>query len=431
MSVDLATARLPRLELDERLPADHESIIRATLPLVGKHITEIAPVFYRRMFAAHPNLLANTFNRGNQAQGAQQKALAASVATYATLLVTPEGPSPKEMLGRIGHKHASLGITEDQYAIVHEHLMAAIVEVLGADVVTDEVADAWDAVYWHMARTLIAFEHELYADAGVEPGDVFREAVVVSRTEESSRVASFELVAPSSADPLPDFVPGQYTSVGVRLADGARQLRQYSLSDAPGEGRWRITVRREDSVESAPEGEVSTWLHEHLRQGDRLQVTLPYGDLALDTSADSPVVLVSAGIGATPMVGMLRHIAANQPHRQVVVLHADGDAADAALVREMVATVSELPTSAGSRLSLWFSRSRAADPFYGRVDERMAACEGRMHIAAEQLPHGAEVYLCGSNAFLQGARAQLQEAGVDADRIHFELFSPNDWLLPA
>jgi len=176
---------------------------------------------------------------------------------------------------------------------------------------------------------------------------------------------------------------------------------------------------------------VSTWLHEHLRQGDRLQVTLPYGDLALDTSADSPVVLVSAGIGATPMVGMLRHIAANQPHRQVVVLHADGDAADAALVREMVATVSELPTSAGSRLSLWFSRSRAADPLDGRVDERMVACEGRMQIAAEQLPHGAEVYLCGSNAFLQGARAQLQEAGVDADRIHFELFSPNDWLLPA
>jgi nitric oxide dioxygenase len=121
--------------------------VRATLPLVGEHIEEIAPVFYRRMFTAHPELLRDTFNRGNQAQGAQQKALAASVATYATLLVTPDAPSPAALLSRIGHKHVSLGITEEQYGIVHEHLMAAIVEVLGADVVTGDVAAAWDAVY--------------------------------------------------------------------------------------------------------------------------------------------------------------------------------------------------------------------------------------------------------------------------------------------
>ena len=327
MSVATTALLHPQLDVEERLDPAHEQIVRDTLPVVGEHIEEIAPVFYGRMFAAHPELLRDTFNRGNQAQGAQQKALAASVATYATLLVTPDGPSPAALLSRIGHKHVSLGITEDQYGIVHEHLMAAIVEVLGADVVTGDVAAAWDAVYWHMARTLIAFEHGLYAEAQVAPGDVFRTARVTRRVEESSRVASFELAALEGEEPLADFLPGQYISVGVRLPDGARQLRQYSLSDAPGQGRWRISVRREDG---APEGEVSSHLHRTLREGDELQVTLPAGDLVLDPQATSPLVLVSAGIGLTPMLGMLRHLAAVDSGREVVVLHADRDAADAA-----------------------------------------------------------------------------------------------------
>ena len=130
-------------------------VVRATLPVIGAAIDEITPVFYRRMFAAHPDLERDLFNRGNQAQGDQQRALAGAIAAYATLLVTEGGPDPKAVLTRIAHKHASLGITEDQYPIVHEHLFAAIVEVLG-DAVTPEVAAAWDEFYWQMAHALIA-----------------------------------------------------------------------------------------------------------------------------------------------------------------------------------------------------------------------------------------------------------------------------------
>ena len=427
MSVATTALLHPQLDVEERLDPAHEQIVRDTLPVVGEHIEEIAPVFYGRMFAAHPELLRDTFNRGNQAQGAQQKALAASVATYATLLVTPDGPSPAALLSRIGHKHVSLGITEDQYGIVHEHLMAAIVEVLGADVVTGDVAAAWDAVYWHMARTLIAFEHGLYAEAQVAPGDVFRTAQVTRRVEESSRVASFELAALEGEEPLADFLPGQYISVGVRLPDGARQLRQYSLSDAPGQGRWRISVRREDG---APEGEVSSHLHRTLREGDELQVTLPAGDLVLDPQATSPLVLVSAGIGLTPMLGMLRHLAAVDSGREVVVLHADRDAADAAHLPELLDTVSSLPEHSGSRARLWFSGGLGEDPLAGRTDPRLAAHAGRMAIMGEHLPADAEVHLCGGSGFLRGAREQLLAAGVREERMHVELFAPNDWLLP-
>ena len=422
-----ASALRPQLEIEERLDPDHEHIVRETLPLVGSHIEEIAPVFYRRMFTAHPELLRDTFNRGNQAQGAQQKALAASVATYATLLVTPDGPSPAALLSRIGHKHVSLGITEDQYGIVHEHLMAAIVEVLGADVVTGDVAAAWDAVFWHMARTLIGFEQGLYAEARVAPGEVFRTACLARRVEESSNVASFELVAPEGEEPLADFLPGQYISVGVRLPDGARQLRQYSLSDAPGQGRWRISVRREDGD---PAGEVSSHLHRALREGDALQVTLPAGDLVLDPQATSPLVLVSAGIGLTPMLGMLRHLAAIDSEREVVVLHADRHADDAALVPELLDTVSALPPRSGSRARLWFSGELGEDPLAGRTDPRLSVHAGRMTITGEDLPEDAEIYLCGGSGFLRGAHEQLLAAGVAEEQMHVELFSPNDWLLP-
>ncbi|MEU2229329.1 globin domain-containing protein, partial [Streptomyces sp. NPDC018347] len=114
-------------------------VIRATLPVVGAAIGDITTLFYRRMFDAHPELERDLFNRGNQKQGEQQKALAGAIAAFATLQLEPDSAKVDLILSRIAHKHASLGITPDQYAIVHEHLFAAIVEILG-DAVTPDVA---------------------------------------------------------------------------------------------------------------------------------------------------------------------------------------------------------------------------------------------------------------------------------------------------
>lgn len=400
----------------EQLTDEHAETIRATLPLVGSRVDEIAPNFYRRMFAAHPDLLRNTFNRGNQAQGAQQKALAASVATFATILVDPAAPSPDEMLSRIGHKHISLGITEDQYQIVHDNLFAAIVDVLGADVVTAPVAEAWDEVYWIMARCLIRFEQAGYQAAGVEPGKVFLTATVARRIEQGDGVATFELVAREGEPELRGFLPGQYISVRRTMADGAGQLRQYSLCNAPAEGRWQFTVKKV-AGDGSPDGEVSTSIIDGLHEGDELEVTLPTGDLVLDQASDAPVVLISAGIGATPILGMARALAAQKSERTVLVLHADQDAAGAALVDELTEAVEALPQG---QLKLWFERG-----------EHELATVGLMNLDGIELPEGASFYLCGSNGFLQAVRAQLLAQGVPAEAVHFELFSPNDWLLPA
>lgn len=153
--------------------------VRATLPAVGAAIGEITERFYAGLFAAHPDLLRDVFNRGNQAAGTQRQALAGSIAAFATRLVehTPERPQapglpqdrPDAMLTRIAHKHASLGIAPEQYAVVHEHLFAAIADVLG-EAVTPEVAAAWDEVYWLMANALIAIERRLYEESGRPPG---------------------------------------------------------------------------------------------------------------------------------------------------------------------------------------------------------------------------------------------------------------------
>ena len=147
------------------------STVRETLPVVGAAIGDITPIFYKRMFTARPDLLRDLFNRGNQAQGEQQKALAGAIAAYASLLVSDDAPNIDAMMSRIANKHASLGITEDQYPIVYEHLFAAIGEVLG-DAATPEVVDAWTEVYWDMADALIKAEKELYARHDVAPGDV-------------------------------------------------------------------------------------------------------------------------------------------------------------------------------------------------------------------------------------------------------------------
>src|SRR5699024_7403926 len=165
-------------------------LIRTTLPVVGGAIDRITPNFYRRMFAAHPELERDLFNRGNQKQGEQQKALAGAIAGYARLVTGPDPAAARPILARIAHKHASLGITADQYAIVHRLLFDAIGEVL-ADRLTAEIVAPWDALYWQMAEDLIAIENALYADAGLAPGQVWRELVVRRRSHQSADTVSF------------------------------------------------------------------------------------------------------------------------------------------------------------------------------------------------------------------------------------------------
>src|SRR3954462_11927623 len=162
-------------------------VVQATLPAVAENIHLIAERFYEHLFDAHPELLDGVFNRGNQAEGTQQVALAGSVAAFATALMQTPEQLPEQLLSRIAHKHASLGIRPDQYEVVHDNLFWAIVDVLG-DAVTAGVAAAWDEVYWLMAYALIHQERGLYSARGVRPETVWRPWQVVDKIQDADDV---------------------------------------------------------------------------------------------------------------------------------------------------------------------------------------------------------------------------------------------------
>ncbi|MFC8513282.1 globin domain-containing protein [Streptomyces sp. NPDC057257] len=398
------------------LSAESAAVVRATLPAVAGALDEITTRFYAAMFRDRPELLDGMFNRGNQAGGTQRQALAASIAGFATALLDNPDVRPDALLDRIAHKHAAVGVTDDQYTVVHKYLFGAIAEVLG-DAVTPQVAAAWDEVYWLMAGALIGREARLYQEAGVEPGRIWRQWTVVDRRMEAPEVVSF-LLRPADGRRAPRARAGQYVSVRVRMADGVHQARQYSLSSDPGRELRRITVKRVAATASAPGGEVSNLLHSQVRVGDRLTLSAPFGDVFLDDRAadTGPLVLVSAGIGCTPMTGILAHLEANSSARPVLVLHADHSPADHALRTETRELVGQLP---GARAVFWYEHPGLEEP-----DARV----GLMDLSGVELPDGATVFLCGPLPFMRDVRAQLIGAGVPARRIRYEVFGPDLWL---
>ncbi|WP_328428207.1 globin domain-containing protein [Streptomyces sp. NBC_00443] len=395
--------------------------VRATLTVVGGAIGEISERFYAGLFAARPELLRDLFNRGNQAAGTQRQALAGSIAAFATYLVDHPDDRPDAMLARIAHKHASLGVTAEQYALIHEHLFAAIADVLG-EAVTPEVAAAWDEVYWLLANALIAIEKRLYEERG---GSEMREWEVVGRVEETTDVATFRL-RPADGGPAADFRAGQYVSIQVELPDGARQIRQYSLSAAPGSPLRQISVKRARGG-TAPDGEVSNHLHARVHVGDRLRVSAPYGDLVLagnpagNDPAAAPLFLASAGIGVTPIVAMLGQLADTGHQGPVTVVHGDRSPAEHALRADHEAYAGKLPDAS---VHFWYEEAAHRDEAGADVSHRT----GRVDLSGIAVPKGTRAYLCGPLPFMRAVRAQLIGKGVAPADIHYEVFGPDLWL---
>ncbi|MCZ2848927.1 FAD-binding oxidoreductase [Modestobacter sp. VKM Ac-2978] len=389
-------------------------VIEATLPVVAENIEEIARRFYAHLFGAHPELLDGTFNRGNQAEGTQQVALAGSVAVFASALVKDPEQVPEHLLARIAHKHASLGITPAQYDVVHDNLFWAIVDVLG-DAVTPEVAAAWDEVYWLMAYALINMERGLYSSRGVRPETVWREWEVAEKTEETADVVTFR-VKRIDDRLVKTSLPGQYVSVKVQMPDGVHQPRQYSLTRADDGEHRQFSVKRVLGGDK-PDGEVSNLLCDQVQVGDVLTMSLPFGDVVLDDSG-RPVVFASAGIGITPMAGMISHLTAAGSRLPITLLHADLDESSFALRGQVSADVQQLPNAS---LHVWYENGADSTLPTDGVHA------GMMDLAAVDLPDGAAYYLCGPLPFMRAVRSALIDRGVPGRDIQYEVFGPDLW----
>jgi nitric oxide dioxygenase len=382
--------------------------IDASVPVLREHGLAITTIFYRNMFAAHPEL-TNLFNMGNQAVGAQQQSLASAVFAYAANIGNPGALGP--VVKRIVHKHVSVGIRADHYPIVGHHLLGAIKEVLG-EAATPALIAAWAEAYTSLADLLVQAEKDMYEEAGIEPGAT-RPYRVQGVTHESDTVLSIRLT-PADGAPLPSFVAGQYVSVAVDLPDGRHQLRQYSLSDAPGKDSLRISVKREDARASAPAGQVSNWIHEHVKVGSTLQLSHPFGEFTPDTESNEPVVLLSAGVGITPMIAALNRIAAVNPQRRVIFAHAARNAQHHAHQADIAAAKARMPYL-------------NVASFYEQANGAEGVREGTMDKA--RLPSWplteTDVYICGPLPFMQAQWNALLAAGAPAARLHREVFGPD------
>jgi nitric oxide dioxygenase len=242
--------------------------------------------------------------------------------------------------------------------------------------------------------------------------------------QESPDTVSFALGSPDGSN-LPAFRPGQYVSVAVRLPDGARQIRQYSLTGGRGADEWAITVKavpagRGEGDAIVPAGEVSNFLHHNVFEGDGLDVSAPFGDMVLD-QGDAPLVLLSAGIGVTPILGMLRHLCDEGSTREVLVVHADRSPARHAHRQELKELVAELPSAT---LHRWYED-------LGTRPARDVLSLGRVDVAGLDLPADAQVYLCGPLAFMESVRDVLLARGLPASHLHYEVFGPDTWLASA
>ncbi|WP_313814912.1 globin domain-containing protein [Glutamicibacter sp.] len=388
------------------LSTQSRPVIEATLPIIAERISSITPKFYQRLFTAHPELLDGTFSRSNQKNGSQQQALAGSIAVFATHLVANPQTTPETMLARIAHKHTSLGVVEEQYPVVYEHLFAAIAEDLG-DALTPEIAEAWTEVYWLMAHALIKIEKGLYAQQANAAAYSPWKLVERTATGTDSVTFSFE---PADDTAVTVAAPGQFVSVRMPMSDGVRQVRQFTLSkDVESTSRRTVTVKLD------ADGEFTPVLHNSLKVGDVVELSNPYGDLVIDEDG-SPLVIATAGIGCTPSAAALQTLAAKNSTRKITVLHADQEYDAWPLREQMLQSVQALPQAS---ISTWFER--------GELPQDLNAKAGFMDLTGA-LSEDSHVYLCGPLPFMHAARSQALAAGIPADRIHYEVFGPDVWL---
>jgi ferredoxin-NADP reductase/MOSC domain-containing protein YiiM/ferredoxin len=244
----------------------------------------------------------------------------------------------------------------------------------------------------------------------------FRPLRVTAVEPESSTIASLRLADPDGA-PMPAARPGQFLTVRLRPdANGPAVVRSYSLSGAPGDAGYRISVKRE------PYGVASVYLDTHIHAGDVIDAAAPRGTFVLEEKS-TPVLLVSGGVGATPVLAMLHALAAAGSAREVWWLQAARDGAERPFAAEVAALLAGLPNA---RSHVWFSRPGPQDEPGRDYDSA-----GRMSAdALKDLPADADAYLCGPAAFLTDVTAALVASGVPAGRIHAEIFGAQPGLTP-
>ncbi len=385
-------------------------IVKSTVPLLAQAGTVVTDHFYKRLFSHNPEL-KNIFNMANQDTGRQQFALFNALAAYAqnidNLAVL------KEALTRINHKHTSLNILPEHYPIVGAHLIGTLKELL-PEQFTPDVEYAWREAYGVLADICITEEAALYEHSKNKHGGWAgtRQFEITNKQAESELVTSFTLT-PVDGEAVITHKPGQYLGIKVK-PEGAEyeEIRQYSISQKSNAKNYRISVKKE--LQPKP-GMVSNYLHS-LEQGTIVELYPPAGDFFLRNNT-SPVVLISAGVGQTPMLAMLETLLSDNSNQEIMYLHACENTQQHSFSKylyDLTAQNNHLKTIT------WFNQATEGADFTGLMN---------LNAVQAQLPlSNGDFYLCGPAGFMAFIKKQLLELGVKSEQIHYEVFGPHEDL---
>ena len=252
----------------------------------------------------------------------------------------------------------------------------------------------------------------------------FRPFVVDQKVRESQTITSFYLV-PEDGEPLPVFMPGQFLTFKLSIPVYPKpEIRNYSLSDSPIHPEYyRITIKREPLSESPSVVSVSNYFHDQVEPGTKLQVAAPRGDFFLDPQEESPVVLLSGGVGLTPMISMLNALVESGKKRPVWFVHGTRNGIHHAMCKHMRRVAAE---NDNVTLHIRYSRPQPED-LKGRDYDSTGHVT--VDFLGELLPDkDRDFYLCGPPPFMKSLMKDLRDWGVPENRIHFELFGPASLL---
>ncbi|HDI1036113.1 TPA: nitric oxide dioxygenase [Staphylococcus aureus] len=374
------------------LTEQEKDIIKQTVPLLKEKGTEITSIFYPKMFKAHPELL-NMFNQTNQKRGMQSSALAQAVMAAAVNIDNLSVIKPVIM--PVAYKHCALQVYAEHYPIVGENLLKAIQDVTGLEE-HDPVIQAWAKAYGVIADVFIQIEKEIY-DQMMWIG--FKPFKITNIKQESEDIKSFT-VETEEYD-FSEFTPGQYITVDVSSDKlPYRAKRHYSIVSGE-KNHLTFGVKRDATTEH--EGEVSTILHDEIKEGDMINLAAPVGGFVLENTTE-PQLFLGSGIGVTPLVAMYEAASAKGLDTQMV---------------QVAENEQHLPFKDNfNSIASHYDNAK----LYTHLKDKQG------YIGTEELQaflaNKPEIYICGGTKFLQSMIEALKSLNYDMDRVHYETFIP-------
>jgi len=382
------------------------NIIKETAPIIEKNTVELTKKFYPLLFTRNPAIRI-FFNRAHVRNGTLPRAVTASIIEYANNIDNLDAIKP--LINDIAEKHASLNIKPVQYSVVIKCMLEAIGNVLGTKG-THVVKRAWEEALENLANIIIETETRKYEETLAKKGGWkgYKNFTITNKENESKLITSFYL-EPTDGKTIVTGKAGQYIGMMLDVPERGTVFRNYSLSSSPNSNYYRISVKREEK------GLVSNYLHDTLSQGDKIKLNPPYGCMYLKET-DKPAVLISGGVGITPMMSILQNAAEQKLSRRIHFIHGTRNKNTHAFKDDVVSLTRDHDNV---NHHFFYSRNsvKSADTEPGRITMNSVK-----EIASNQ--KDAEFYLCGPAQMMRDLYRGLINWGVTPNNIVYEYFGP-------